>query len=658
MKKGKIFAGFFILFSLVFLISHAYSAGDISTVGLVILPSSLQLFIHTPENDTINVVNTGCNDNILIELNASTNFDAESWWYTIENLRNGQVQTDVLSNASLTTIETNISVFRWDNRLTVFANDSTGFSANKSVVFYVNTSNHAPMLGSLEGEKFVCEASNLNYEVNATDCDADNLNFAIQGGSGLFFLEDFLTINTPIDEGNLAENSIFSTLLNKNHTGSYTVNVSVGDGTLSDSNKTNITVVEINNPPQYTVFIPGANTVWTHGENNTFTMKFNTSDVEDGNQDGGNLSYNISFSGMTLFGITNNGNVNYLGNVAHLGNHNVTVCVTDKGIPILRRHPQLQSICGQDGDNQTTCVTIQVTVTNENRPPTIVSFNPRNLTFPSFSTDNLYFNMTTFDPDGTLADAFWYVDEKLIEHDSLSSFNQFNYNFGCGVGGQHRIRADVSDGELNDSLQWNVTLINVNCPTSGTGGGGGGGGGGGSGFACSPKWACFDWNVCQNGARSLEIGTLSGEDYRIIKDGCVEDKLNTDTCGFQLRNCFDVNNCNSTRSEPSEIQSCLFTINPSCNDEIKNCHDGLCEFLVDCGGPCGACATCTDGVQNQGEENIDCGGPCPFVCTAEIGQRVTFKHYFVIFLAALVIITVILVWRVMKLRKKLQQGSQ
>ena len=50
---------------------------------------------------------------------------------------------------------------------------------------------------------------------------------------------------------------------------------------------------------------------------------------------------------------------------------------------------------------------------------------------------------------------------------------------------------------------------------------------------------------------------------------------------------------------------------PSCFDGIQNCHDGLCEMGVDCGGPCKPCPSCTDGIQNQGEEGIDCGGPCP-----------------------------------------------
>lgn len=44
----------------------------------------------------------------------------------------------------------------------------------------------------------------------------------------------------------------------------------------------------------------------------------------------------------------------------------------------------------------------------------------------------------------------------------------------------------------------------------------------------------------------------------------------------------------------------------SCTDGIQN--QG--ETGVDCGGPCTACATCDDGIQNQGETDVDCGGPC------------------------------------------------
>ncbi len=62
---------------------------------------------------------------------------------------------------------------------------------------------------------------------------------------------------------------------------------------------------------------------------------------------------------------------------------------------------------------------------------------------------------------------------------------------------------------------------------------------------------------------------------------------------------------------------CSFTggQEPTCSDGIQN--QG--EDDVDCGGPCPACTTeptCNDGIQNQGEDDVDCGGPCP-ACTTE-----------------------------------------
>ena len=46
----------------------------------------------------------------------------------------------------------------------------------------------------------------------------------------------------------------------------------------------------------------------------------------------------------------------------------------------------------------------------------------------------------------------------------------------------------------------------------------------------------------------------------------------------------------------------------TCSDGVQN--QG--ESGLDCGGPCSnACATCVDGSLNQGEESVDCGGPCP-----------------------------------------------
>jgi hypothetical protein len=47
---------------------------------------------------------------------------------------------------------------------------------------------------------------------------------------------------------------------------------------------------------------------------------------------------------------------------------------------------------------------------------------------------------------------------------------------------------------------------------------------------------------------------------------------------------------------------------------VPVCGDTLCEgeeTCSTCPQDCGACPTCNDGLQNQGETGVDCGGPCP-----------------------------------------------
>jgi len=51
---------------------------------------------------------------------------------------------------------------------------------------------------------------------------------------------------------------------------------------------------------------------------------------------------------------------------------------------------------------------------------------------------------------------------------------------------------------------------------------------------------------------------------------------------------------------------CGYVCNPTCSDGVQN--QG--EDNIDCGGPnCGVCVNCTDGILNNNETGIDCGGP-------------------------------------------------
>ena len=107
---------------------------------------------------------------------------------------------------------------------------------------------------------------------------------------------------------------------------------------------------------------------------------------------------------------------------------------------------------------------------------------------------------------------------------------------------------------------------------------GSGGGGGGTRIICEELWECSEWGKCL-------------------------------PSGIKTRTCKDLADCGTEFRKPFESMSCEYI--GTCSDLIKNCHNGLCEEGVDCGGPCPPCPTCFDGIQNQGEEGIDCGGPCP-----------------------------------------------
>ena len=113
-----------------------------------------------------------------------------------------------------------------------------------------------------------------------------------------------------------------------------------------------------------------------------------------------------------------------------------------------------------------------------------------------------------------------------------------------------------------------------------------------------------------------------------LVDGCYDFTIN-DTYGDGIC-CGYGNGSYSVTSGGSTVASggsfagsettnfCIGGTTATCSDGIQN--QG--ETGVDCGGPCAPCPdpeTCTDGIQNQGEEGIDCGGPCDACPTCNDG---------------------------------------
>jgi hypothetical protein len=581
--------------------------------------------IQSPQNITYNFT---IGEAVLIELNVSILNDSEpeAWWFTLIQLSD----STVLNDSSIFTPNISIHPGVGQHSLTVYANNSAGAVTSKTVLFNILANNTAPAIEEIESQILVCENKELTYAFNVTDIDGDSVTLMLSNLNPFFLWPDYFSGTTT------AQNvTLYSVNLNKNYikfgdnaTSTYAETIFASDSGASDSKSTNITIIEVNNVPE--VRNVTTRTVWAFGENKTFYEAVSVNDTEDGNQNSGNFTFNLTFpNGVTpFFNITTFGVINFTANSTYLGAdnasvvYNLSLCVIDNALKT--QHPNISLCSPQIGGNQTVCQNFSLTVTAQNRAPRIISHVYSELVFTVLGTSTLSFDVTKTDSDGTIPDAYWYVDSSFKERDAGASEDKYSYAFGCGVSGLHTVKAEITDGELNDSVQWNITVQNVECPvSSGAAAAGGGGGGGGRAPSCKELWACDVWNDCQNIAEGLETGIIRGENYRRVKEGCAENEWNEIICGYQVRVCVDVHSCNSSFEKPADVQACYFTEHPDCSDGIKNCHDEGCEFLTDCGGPCSPCPSCSDGIKNQGEKGIDCGSPCSEECAVEKPSHVT-----------------------------------
>ncbi|MEK6918133.1 MAG: hypothetical protein AABW51_04255 [Nanoarchaeota archaeon] len=629
---------------------------DTSTTASVIfaIEGYPTINIFSPQNITYNF---SIGQPYIIDLNVTSDLPISFWTYSLYDLKHEWwVYQDVAFSPNTT-----FAGVRWGNAFFVNASASSGKTASAKVNFYVKVPNSAPILNSITDPIYVCENSSLVYMFNATDADEDDNFFnpilpVVSDPSGLFFSQ-FLSRTLTMNYFNLFSGNLYKPNLFGVNTGfrDYPIIISVNDGQYSDTKPTNVTLIEINNPPKIDKI--GVQTIWHTGVNSTLYKNFSFSDVEYSLGYGilniNTTIFNSTGSLVNLFNVSRNGTVGTINftstNQTKIGIYDVYICVNDTGLT--NGHPLIQTYCNQTGLTQTTCENFQLTITNQNRPPTIIAFSPNNSAVINISgVQNIRFNITKYDPDFTIPDSYWFVDNVLLGYFEGNSTDIFDYAFPCGISGKHDVKVEITDGEFNDSVYWNFSVSAVSCTQPG---GGGGGGGGGGVYLCQPKWGCTSWNVCQNAQSSLNLGILSRNDYRIINEQCQTNALTSDRCGFQIRVCPDLSQCSSKAQKPEEVQSCLYTTNPSCSDGIKNCHSGDCEILIDCGGPCSVCASCTDKKQNQGEEGVDCGGPCPWKCEPAVPllKRKNIIYSFLLLILVIIIFIITKLIRIIRYRK-------
>ena len=221
----------------------------------------------------------------------------------------------------------------------------------------------------------------------------------------------------------------------------------------------------------------------------------------------------------------------------------------------------------------------------QNNPPNITAWHPPTPSVTMSEGATILFNITVVDDYG-IPFAQWFKNNVLLTGWGGLCYNQtsnITYWASSTDSGIHNITVRVSDGQFVVSHSWELIVLNVEpirTPQLG------------------PPYTPVV-HVCKENWRCTVFSTCSKENV-------------------EIRICVDLNNCSTSLNKPGESRYCTYTPDPTCYDSIRNCHEGSCEILTDCGGPCPLCPTCSDGIKNchvsgECEEQIDCGGPCP-VC--------------------------------------------
>ena len=402
-----------------------------------------------------------------------------------------------------------------------------------SIAFLLNVtpSNYAPTLSMANQALTEDVAYTYNVSQNASDLDGDTLKF--YDNTALFVI---------------GENSgIIAFTPTNDDVGVHIIRLYVVDtNSLLGYQDVTFTINNVNDAPVLSAI--GAKTAYV---NESWNTTFIATDVDAGEQLTFRSNYSIFLNNSgkisTVSSIVNY-SLNFTTNWTANGTYSINITVND-------------TTGAEDSE------VISFTILHRNLPPNITNYTPSDLTPSILQGATQDFTIDATDPDGTTPSARWYVDNAFTN-------TTYNFSYTPSSAGTFNITAVVTDGEINDSISWTLTVIAVTptVPTVDTGGGAGGGIGG----FCGELWVCTDWSPCPKN-------------------------------NVQLRECTDIKKCRSIRHRPNLTQECIFVEHPSCFDGVKN-QD---EILADCGGVCTECASCNDKIQNQGETGLDCGGPCP-----------------------------------------------
>ncbi|HER23754.1 MAG TPA: DUF1565 domain-containing protein [Candidatus Atribacteria bacterium] len=136
-----------------------------------------------------------------------------------------------------------------------------------------------------------------------------------------------------------------------------------------------------------------------------------------------------------------------------VGAHPVNILVSD----------DMQSSATQNFD---------VEVSNVNNSPQIISYSPANSNIKINEGDSVKFEIQAHDIDLNPNLSYrWFLNGKEVSNHSVlgnDSISSWTYSAGSGDCSQKTIKVLVSDGELYDYNQWNITINDITPPTQPT----------------------------------------------------------------------------------------------------------------------------------------------------------------------------------------------
>lgn len=408
-------------------------------------------------------------------------------------------------------------------------------------------------------------------------------------------------------------------------------------------------VICVNHPPRLNAFLSNL----TVKENSILTYDVNATDPNNATQ---NLTF---YDNTTLFNISpSTGIINFTapGNSADL--YYILITVSDN------------STCANSNATQT----LIINITMENIAPLITSHYP--LGNPAITEEQTrLFNISYYDEDEDTLAVYWYLDNSLVSvFNDLSSILSSNYTFTGNYtnAGIYDVLAIVSDGRLNDSYSWILTVTNVNRAP------------GFNRIIKNQTWAedsilfgldLDDYSYDQDQEDTLEYSInyltnphkiiITINDDNVVTFSPPANWYGSENISFTVKDNWGAENLSNnitltvydveessaaaraaTTSSGARTLECIEQwfctfwsvcypegyMERKCKDlsscgteyykplEKQNCtyipscfngkKDGD-ETRIDCGGKCGPCPTCSDGTMNYDETGIDCGGSCP-----------------------------------------------